>query len=217
MLPMSSKDFLERFEQALLVGGTLRKEIITEICQHTEEIEVGKSQALDLGDPEKLAQKYNHTHLGFFHTTWRLILPPGLLYEGLLLFMLVPYILGFGSMNNNMSSSASNTGGADWFWPFMAIIAILGLSLALVYCRALSKLYHLRDYILVTLVIVITLGTLTFGGLAVVSSSNLLVAFMGAFLGTIPQATFIGLFLTVGALFYRRIEQKSSSRRRSIG
>lgn len=96
---MTRGAFFAQFERHLLVGKPKREEIIAELQSHLAELSKSADPSVAIGDPKQLAREYNRTHLGFFSTWLRLLLPMPLLWLGMMATVFFSHIIGFSETN----------------------------------------------------------------------------------------------------------------------
>ncbi len=121
---MNQAEFLSIFEKYLIVGQPRRSEILAELKNHIDELgETGGIERL-LGEPSRLAERYNRTHVGVLSTPW-LILSIPILAVGLITGLKI--LFNVGSMPPFMELTNSNllfqiASMIIWLLPYLSAI-----------------------------------------------------------------------------------------------
>lgn len=87
---MTREQFFQSFDAYLEVSEPERREIIHELETHTDELAESTDYLTFLGNPKKLAQRYNRVHIGALYARWHILLAPVVLWVGILAINVLP-------------------------------------------------------------------------------------------------------------------------------
>lgn len=165
---MNNNEYIQEFEKRLRVGEPKRSELIVEIRNHLEELDQKSSVETPLGDPQKLAQKLNRTHIGIFSSPTLLFATPVAIMMLMLALTLVFYhfklqVQSFGvytTDGNFISGTVIGFSLTTFIMRALQMFSIYFLPaiFAIIIGSALSKTNYFKKYFFLLIIEIILLS-----------------------------------------------------------